>query len=77
VGDLLANDYGRLPLGSAIGQTCGNVLEVLGATVLLCRLVRAGDPLGSLSGLGRMLVAIGAGTAVSATVGSCSLRSGT
>jgi signal transduction histidine kinase len=76
VGDLLANDYGRLPLGSAIGQTWGNVLEVVVATVLLRRLVPRGDPLGSVGGLGRMLVAIGAGTAVSATVGSCSLLLG-
>ena len=28
IGDLLANDYSALPLGSALGQTCGNVLEV-------------------------------------------------
>jgi signal transduction histidine kinase len=76
IGDLLANDYGRLPLGSAMGQTTGNVLEVLVATVLLLRLVPRGDPLGSVGGLGRMLVAIGAGTAVSATVGSCSLLLG-
>jgi signal transduction histidine kinase len=76
IGDLLANDYGRLPLGSAIGQTWGNVLEVLVATVLLLRLVPRGDPLGSVGGLGRMLVAIGVGTAVSATVGSCSLLLG-
>jgi signal transduction histidine kinase len=76
VGDLLANDYGRLPLGSAMGQTWGNVLEVLVATVLLRRLVPRGDPLGSVGGLGRMLVAIGAGTAVSATVGSCALLLG-
>jgi len=76
VGDLLANDYGTLPLGSAIGQTCGNVLEVVVATVLLRRLVPRADPLASLGGLGRMLVAIGAGTAVSATVGSCSLLLG-
>ena len=76
IGDLLANDYGRLPLGSAIGQTWGNVLEVLVATVLLLRLAPRGDPLGSVGGLGRMLVAIGAGTAVSATVGSCSLLLG-
>jgi signal transduction histidine kinase len=76
VGDLLANDYGALPLGSAIGQTCGNVLEVLVATVLLRRLAPRGDPLASVGGLGRMLVAIGAGTAVSATVGSCSLLLG-
>jgi signal transduction histidine kinase len=76
VGDLLANDYGRLPLGSAVGQTWGNLLEVLVATVLLRRLVPRGDPLGSLGGLGRMLGAIGAGTAVSATVGCCSLLLG-
>jgi len=29
IGDLLANDYMTLPLGSALGQTCGNVLEVV------------------------------------------------
>src|SRR5829696_5271318 len=76
VGDLLANDYGALSLGSAIGQTCGNVLEVLVATLLLRRLVPRGDPLATLGGLGRMLVAISAGTAVSATVGACSLLLG-
>jgi signal transduction histidine kinase len=76
VGDLLANDYGRLPVGSAIGQTCGNVLEVVVAAVLLRRLAARGDPLSGVGGLGRMLVAIGAGTAVSATVGCCSLLLG-
>src|SRR3954451_11766248 len=35
IGDLLANDYTALPLGSAVGQTCGNVLEVVLATVVL------------------------------------------
>src|SRR5215204_7780003 len=57
IGDLLANDYVALPLGSALGQTFGNVLEVLAATVLLRRLVPGGDPLGNVAGLGRMLVA--------------------
>ena len=36
LGDLLANDYDALPLGSALGQTCGNVLEILVATVRCC-----------------------------------------
>src|SRR5690348_10854524 len=27
IGDLLANEYSAVPLGSALGQTCGNVLE--------------------------------------------------
>jgi signal transduction histidine kinase len=76
IGDLLANDYAALPLGSALGQTSGNVLEILVATLLLRRLVPRGDPLGSVADLARMLVAIGIGTAVSATVGTLSLRLG-
>ena len=76
IGDLLANDYGALPLGSALGQTAGNVLEVIVATVLLRRLVPRGDPLGSVGGVSRMLLAIAAGTAVSASVGSLSLLLG-
>jgi signal transduction histidine kinase len=73
VGDLLANDYQALPLGSALGQTCGNVLEIVVATLLLRKLVPRGDPLGTIGGVGGMLVAIGAATLVSATIGSFSL----
>ena len=76
IGDLLANDYGTLPLGSALGQTAGNVLEVLVVTVLLRRLVPRGDPLESVGGVSRMLLAIAAGTVVSASVGSVSLLLG-
>jgi signal transduction histidine kinase len=73
IGDLLANDYGALPLGSALGQTAGNVLEVVGITVLLRLLVPEGDPLATVRGLGLMLAAIVAGTTVSATIGTLSL----
>ena len=45
IGDLLVNDYGVVPVGSALGQTCGNVLEVLLAVILLRRLVPYGSPL--------------------------------
>jgi signal transduction histidine kinase len=76
IGDLLANDYSALPIGSALGQTLGNVLEVLVVAILLRRLVRDGSPLDSIGGLGRMLVAIAAGTAVSASIGSLSLLLG-
>jgi signal transduction histidine kinase len=76
VGDLVANDYSALPLGSALGQTLGNMLEVVGAALLIRRLVPRGSPLDSLEGLGRLLAAIAAGTAVSATFGSLSLRAG-
>ena len=58
IGDLLANDYSVLPLGSALGQTCGNVLEVLIATLLLRRLVRHGSPLASVRGVGAIAVSI-------------------
>jgi signal transduction histidine kinase len=76
IGDLLANNYMVLPLGSALGQTCGNVLEVLIATLLLRRLVRYGSPLASVRGIGAIAVSIAAGAAVSATVGATSLLSG-
>ena len=73
VGDLLANDYTTLPLGSALGQTSGNMLEVLVAALLIRRLLRQGSPLESVGGLGGLLGALAAGTAVSATVGPLSL----
>jgi signal transduction histidine kinase len=76
IGDLLANDYSVVPVGSALGQTCGNLLEVILATVLLRRLVRSGSPLDSVSGVGAIVAAIAAGAAVSATVGSLSLNAG-
>jgi len=73
IGDLLVNDYTTLPLGSAIGQSAGNVLEVAVATLLISRLVRRRSPLDSVTGIGCMLVAICTGVAVSATVGTVSL----
>ena len=76
IGDLLANSYTTLPVGSAFGQTCGNVLEVVLATVLIRRFVRRGSPLDSVSGVGWLVVAIAAGTALSATVGAASLLLG-
>ena len=76
LGDLLANQYGTLPVGSAVGQTIGNTLEVLVAAYLLRKLVRSGRPLESVAGVCGLLIAIFAGTAVSATVGPLSLRLG-
>ena len=72
LGDLLANDYGRLPLGSAFGQTVGNVLEVVLAAYLLRQAARAGNPLARLDGLARLLPPIAAATMVSATIGTFS-----
>ncbi len=75
VGDLLVNDYSTLPIGSAVAQTLGNVTEALVATLLM-RLMIQGSPLGSVRNVARMVAAIGAGAAVSATVGSLSLVAG-
>jgi signal transduction histidine kinase len=76
IGDLLANDYTALPFGSALGQTTGNMLEVIVAVLLLRRFVPRGSPLDTVGGLGGMLAAIAAGTAVSATIGALSLHAG-
>src|SRR3954452_3763175 len=76
VGDLLANDYTALPVGAALGQTLGNMVEVVVAAWLIRRLLARGSPLDSLGGLGRLLAAIAAGTASSAIVGPLSLWAG-
>ncbi len=69
IGDLLVNDYRTLPVGTALAQTIGNVLECVVAAWLLHRLVRTRSPLDTLDGLARGLCALAAGVAVSATVG--------
>jgi signal transduction histidine kinase len=76
IGDLLANEYSTIPLGSAIGQTCGNVLEVLVAVVLIQRLLPERTSLGTVNGMARLLVSLLGATLVSATIGLLSLRLG-
>jgi signal transduction histidine kinase len=74
-GDLIANQYQALPVGSGFGQSIGNVLEIVIAAALLRRLVK-GNPLESVAGVCGVLIAICVGTAESATVGPFSLRLG-
>src|SRR3954471_8758369 len=64
LGDLLANSYSVLALGSALGQTVGNVVEVLVAALLIRRLLVRGSPLDSLGGIAGLLGAIAAGTVI-------------
>ncbi len=73
IGDLLATAYASVPFWGAVGQTIGNLLEVLVIAAIVRRLMRRGSPLESLVGVAGLLVAIGAGVAVSATVGPLSL----
>jgi signal transduction histidine kinase len=75
-GDLLVNNYSALPLGSAIAQSVGNLIEVTLAAYLMRRFARQHPPLETIGGFERMLLAITAGTIVSATVGSAALYLG-
>ena len=73
IGDLLINNYSALPVGAAVGQSFGNLCEVLVAAVLLRNLVRREAPLATIRDLAGVFVAILAGTLVSATIGTLSL----
>lgn len=75
VGDLLANQYSSLPLGGAIGQSIGNLAEVVLIAFLVRRIMRSRSPLTSLSGALGMVAAICTGTALSALVGPLTLAS--
>jgi signal transduction histidine kinase len=69
VGDVLANHYTTLPLVTAVGTTTGNVLEVFLGALLLRRLSRRVDLLGSVEGVAWLLLPIAVATTISATVG--------
>jgi signal transduction histidine kinase len=73
IGDLLATNYSSLPLSAGIGQTAGNLLEVLLAAALVASQLRREAPLQSIRGVARTLGAIAAGTAVSAVIGPLGL----
>jgi signal transduction histidine kinase len=76
VGDLLVNNYSALPVGAAIGQSFGNLLEIVIGAALLRRLASRKDPLATTPAVAGLLAALAAGTIVSASVGSISLTLG-
>src|ERR1700733_7711854 len=73
IGDFLVNNYSAVPLGSAIGQSFGNLLEVLVAALLLRRFASRNAPFESGAGIAGLLLALMIGTAISATIGSLAL----
>jgi signal transduction histidine kinase len=75
LGNLLATDS-TLPNVTILGQTVGNLAEVLVIAILLRRLLGSGATVDRVDRLPRMLLAIGVGTAVSAVVGNLSLLAG-
>jgi signal transduction histidine kinase len=76
IGDLLANNYMALPIGSALGQTVGNTLEVVLGALLIRRIARRGGPLDNVSNVVLLVLGLAAATALSATVGTLSSLAG-
>jgi signal transduction histidine kinase len=74
-GELLASDHG-LPLGSLIGQQAGNMAEIIVGALLLRRLIGDRAALDRTEQVGGMLLALGIGTLISATVGTVSMLAG-
>src|SRR4051812_44217294 len=74
-GDLLAADFSS-PFGTVLGQTTGNTLEVVIAAVLLRRLIGDRVPLTRVSQVMVLVLCAAAGTLISASFGSTSLRLG-
>lgn len=81
IGELLVNtelhlDNPGLPLGSLIGQQIGNMAEVIVGAWLLGRLIGPRAALDRASQVSGLILAVGAATAISATVGTISMLSG-
>src|SRR3954468_1151274 len=76
IGDLLADIPNALPVGPSLGQTVGNVLEVTVAVILIRRLVGTSPKLERLPTVARLAAILLAATAVSASIGTLSLRLG-
>src|SRR4051794_1070989 len=75
IGDLLAADFST-PLGTVMGQTVGNTLEVVVAAVLLRRLTNGRPTMDRVGDVLALVVAGAVGTAISASFGTASLRLG-
>jgi signal transduction histidine kinase len=81
LGELLVNgqllvESAHPPLGSIAGQQVGNMAEVIVGAWLLRRLIGPRAALDNASQVSGMLVAAGAATAISATVGTLSMFAG-
>jgi signal transduction histidine kinase len=75
VGDLALADFSQ-PLGTVLGITAGNVADIVVIALLLRRLLGTRARLERLAQVGGMLVAIGAGAAITATVATLSSLAG-
>jgi len=75
IGDLLVADFST-PLGTVLGQTAGNTLEVVVAALILRRLAGRRPAMDRVGNVLALVAAAAIGTAISATFGATSLRLG-
>jgi integral membrane sensor domain MASE1 len=75
VGDLALADSSQ-PLGTVLGITAGNLADIVVIALLLRRLLGTRAKLERLAQVGGMLVAIGAGAAITATMATLSSLAG-
>ena len=75
LGDLAVADFSQ-PVGTVLGQTIGNTLEVLSAALLFTVLAEGRTQFGRVRDVAALVAAAAAGTAISATFGTASLRFG-
>src|SRR5919201_3320149 len=68
IGDLLAGDYST-PIGTVLGQTAGNTLEVLVGAMLLRRLTRGRSDLARVVDVLALILCAAIGTVASASFG--------
>jgi signal transduction histidine kinase len=76
LGDLLSREWAQLPLGTALAESAGNIARAVVAAIILRRLIGSRAAMDRLSHVGGVLVAVGAGEAISATVAMFALLAG-
>lgn len=81
LGELLVNgqlllEKTSLPIGSVLGQQLGNMAEVILGAWLLSRLLGPRAKLETAAEVGKLIVAVGTATAISASVGTLSMLAG-
>ena len=76
LGDLLSREWSQLPLGTALAESAGNITRAIVAVIILQRLVGSRAAMDRLAHVGAVLVAVGTGEAISATVAMVALWGG-
>ena len=76
LGDLLSREWVQLPLGTALAESAGDITRALVAVIILRRLIGPRAGMDRLAHVGAVLLAVGTGEAISATVAMVALWAG-